>query len=578
MNHDLKRSSTQVYRTGGMAFRNFHTQSPKMNECLTLAERAAETDFAILITGESGTGKTLLAQAIHNASKRHRNPFVCINMSALSEGVLESELFGHEKGAFTGAARQRIGHFEKADGGTLLLDEIADMSLAAQPKILHAVEYKQFQRVGGETMIHADVRILSCTHCDLATLAESRYFRHDLLYRLQELVIRVPPLRERLEDLPELCVVLLAESERAAGLPPMRMSREALLRMGGYGWPGNIRELKSVVRRAGMVAGGGVIRAEHLGLPEKRIDVVPRPQAGDESIPPEKMPPLPDETPRPTEADASGSRGDSLYTRHFQSVAPRGDEVKGGATPAAHPSPEQGGGWEGHAPESESDRATVYPEGEPPAHSEAGEPESSSEWMGGTGVGVGFGTGGDADGGRETEEPSGMAGGSLTTPGAERDAYGWTGGVGMQVDGDAGGLLSGAHPGDGQTRTGGGGVPLGMRSPEAHACAGDVGMQGDGGVGGLLSGAHAGDGQRRAGGGGVPPGMRSPEAHAGAGGVRMQGDGGVGGMAIRLEEVEARHIAWVMGLVGGNKTRAARLLGIARSTLDRKLTRHRPAR
>ncbi len=261
-------SSTQLYRFGNVGFDDFSTQVPRMIECLKIARSAARSDLSVLITGESGTGKNLLAQAIHNLSPRKDNAFVTVNTSALSESLLQSELFGHEKGAFTGAEKRRLGQFELAGGGTLVLDEIADMSLQAQPKILHAVEYKQFQRLGGEELIHADVRLIAITNHNLDELAAGNGFRPELLYRLRELVIELPPLRERQDDIPFLCDSI-AEQYRKQQDPPLGVITDAAMdRLMRYAWPGNIRELKSVIRRAAVIAEGQPVRPEHLGLPE----------------------------------------------------------------------------------------------------------------------------------------------------------------------------------------------------------------------------------------------------------------------------------------------------------------------
>ncbi len=259
-------SSTRMYRRGSFEFEDFKTRVKRMEDCLRLAEGAAHTDLSILITGESGTGKNLLAQAIHNASPRASGPFVTVNTSALSESLLESELFGHEKGAFTGADKRRHGQFELATGGTLVLDEIGDMSLTAQPKILHAVEYKQFQRLGGEELLHTDVRIIAITNYDLDELAAGNRFRPELLYRLREMVVELPPLRERGGDIPLLVDTVLHECRSNLGLPVGEIGDAAMDRLMRYTWPGNIRELKSVIRRAVVLSRGQPIGPEHLGL------------------------------------------------------------------------------------------------------------------------------------------------------------------------------------------------------------------------------------------------------------------------------------------------------------------------
>lgn len=262
-------SASNLYRDGGFVFDCFFTASQKMADCLRLAKNASKCDLAVLIVGESGTGKNLLAQAIHNASARKDKPFVAVNMSSLSDTLLQSELFGHERGAFTGADRQHKGKFEAADQGTLVLDEIGDMSIEAQPKILHAVEYKQFHRVGGEATIESDVRLIAMTNQDVDELVAQQKFRLDLLYRLREIAIVIPPLRERVEDIPILSELLrehyAATMERKTG----NFTEGALAAMGKYNWPGNLRELKSVVRRSIVLSMGEPIDVPHLGLPAK---------------------------------------------------------------------------------------------------------------------------------------------------------------------------------------------------------------------------------------------------------------------------------------------------------------------
>ncbi len=259
-------TTTSLYRRGEFIFAGMVTRSPRMEECLRLARNAAGSDLSVLITGESGTGKNLLAQAIHNASARSKGPYVSVNMSALSPSLLESELFGHERGAFTGADKQRRGHFELASDGTLVLDEIGDMSLEAQPKILHAVEYKQFLRLGGERHLRTDVRIVSLTNHDLDELVAGKRFRMDLLYRLREITIELPPLRERVEDIPILCKIMLPEIKRRENKPELTLSERAVEALQRYNWPGNLREFKSLLRRSVVLCPGNLVEPEHLGF------------------------------------------------------------------------------------------------------------------------------------------------------------------------------------------------------------------------------------------------------------------------------------------------------------------------
>ncbi len=259
-------SVSREYKLGEIGFANFFTRSPRMQECIRLAQKAAETDLTVLITGETGTGKNLFAQAIHNSSPRCAQPCVVVNSTAISETLIESELFGHEKGAFTGAQCQRKGRFEQAHGGTLVLDEIGDMSAPAQAMILRAVEYRQFERLGGQETIQVDTRIVAVTNRDLAALVASGAFRQDLLYRLAEIHLVIPPLRERREDIPFLADLFVREAARKIAKAPNKISAAALELLGRHSWPGNLRELKVVIRRAAMLATNDEIRAEDLGL------------------------------------------------------------------------------------------------------------------------------------------------------------------------------------------------------------------------------------------------------------------------------------------------------------------------
>src|SRR5208282_5482743 len=204
--------------------------------------RVAEQDVTVLIGGESGTGKDLVARAIYQHSSRGRGPFLAINCAAIPEHLLESELFGHEKGAFTGADRRRIGKFEQCHGGTLFLDEIGDMPLATQAKILRLLQEQSFERVGGNETIRTDVRLIAATHRDLLSWSTEGKFRADLYYRIGVFTIHLPPLRERGEDLQLLVQHYLRRASRELGREIREVAPEALERMRGYSWPGNIRE------------------------------------------------------------------------------------------------------------------------------------------------------------------------------------------------------------------------------------------------------------------------------------------------------------------------------------------------
>jgi two-component system response regulator HydG len=213
-------------------------------------EKVADSSSSVLILGESGTGKELVARAIHLKSRRREEPFIRVNCGALAEGVLESELFGHEKGAFTGALRRRRGRFELADGGTILLDEIAEVPLATQVKLLRVLQERQFERVGGEETLTVDVRVIAATNRDLKKHVDEGRFREDLFYRLYVIPIEIPALRDRPEDVPLLCEHFVTKLCREMNRSPVTVDPEALELLRVYGWPGNIRELENVIERA----------------------------------------------------------------------------------------------------------------------------------------------------------------------------------------------------------------------------------------------------------------------------------------------------------------------------------------
>ena len=238
-------------------------KSEALKRVIDMVQRAAPTDLTVLIHGESGTGKELIARAIHRLSARKDGPFIPVNCAAIPEGLLESELFGHERGAFTGAIRARPGRFELAREGTLFLDEIGDMPVAMQAKILRVLQERQFERVGGTRSIGADVRVIAATHQDLEALAAEGRFRSDLFYRLQGVRLIMPPLRERIDDLPLLVTHLLERAAQRLWRQPATVSTEALRCLWTYPWPGNIRELQHVLEGA-MVLSDGVILPEHL--------------------------------------------------------------------------------------------------------------------------------------------------------------------------------------------------------------------------------------------------------------------------------------------------------------------------
>ncbi len=244
-------------------------RSPAMQEIYRTLARLMGTDLTVMITGESGTGKELVARALHNYGKRRNGPFVAINMAAIPRELIESELFGHEKGAFTGATQRAAGRFEQAEGGTLFLDEIGDMPPEAQTRLLRVLQEGEYTTVGGRTPIRANVRIVAATHRDLTQLIRQGLFREDLFYRLNVVPIRLPPLRERSEDIPELVRHFLGQAA-SEGLPPKIIDAQAMDRLKRHRWPGNVRELENLVRRLAAlysqeVIGIEVIEAELSG-------------------------------------------------------------------------------------------------------------------------------------------------------------------------------------------------------------------------------------------------------------------------------------------------------------------------
>ena len=246
--------------------------SESLRTALDLAKRVAPTRSTVLVSGETGTGKELIAGVIHANSPRAAAPFVKVNCAALPETLLESELFGHERGAFTSADRLRIGRFEQADRGTLFLDEVGDMSPATQAKLLRVLQDQQFHRLGGTKALRTDVRIVAATNQDLEQAIRAGRFREDLYFRLHVIGIRLAPLRERSDDLEALSRHFLAEFSRQLGRPRTDFSAEALARIQAHGWPGNIRELRNAIERAVLMSDGERIEADDIGLPETTGD------------------------------------------------------------------------------------------------------------------------------------------------------------------------------------------------------------------------------------------------------------------------------------------------------------------
>src|SRR5262252_3444329 len=243
------------------------TSNDAMARCLQLATLAARSDVPVVLLGETGTGKTLLAQAIHNSSARANRPFIAFNASAISDTLLESQLFGHERGAFTGAQQSVKGKFELANEGTLFLDEISEMSPLAQVKILRVLEYGEFERLGSERMLTSNARIICASNCSLRERVKHGKFREDLYQRLNGLTLLIPPLRERLEELPALIAAELRAASVKEGKNIAAIHPQAMERLISYPWPGNLRELSHTVRTMTLFCDGPVILPQHVVFP-----------------------------------------------------------------------------------------------------------------------------------------------------------------------------------------------------------------------------------------------------------------------------------------------------------------------
>jgi DNA-binding NtrC family response regulator len=268
-NRILKEELSQETGFGAMV-----GSSPAMKKIFEIVERVAPTDVSVLIRGESGTGKELVAREIHRRSGRSGMPFIALNCAALPDSLIESELFGHEKGAFTGAAARRRGKFELADGGTLLLDEIGDMALATQAKVLRVLEEKQFERLGSAETLTSDVRIVCATHRDLALAIEASEFREDLYYRIHVVTIEIPPLRDRQQDIEALLEHFAARFTEKYRIEWKGFTEAARRRLLNYPWPGNVRELRNVVERCVVLSLKGPIDVAEL--PAELISEAPR--------------------------------------------------------------------------------------------------------------------------------------------------------------------------------------------------------------------------------------------------------------------------------------------------------------
>jgi sigma-54 specific flagellar transcriptional regulator A len=277
--------SARVHEQCG--FHNIIGQSSKMREVFDLVQKVADCDSTILLNGETGTGKGMVARAIHQRSKRRDKPFISINCGAIPENLLESELFGHVRGAFTGATSSKQGKFELADGGTILLDEIGDMSSDLQVKVLKVLEEGEFEQVGGAKTIKVDVRIIAATHRDLSEEVQKGNFREDLYYRLYVIPVILPALRDRKSDIPFLISHFLQCSNQKNGRDVNEISDEALGMMTSYSWPGNVRELKNMVERLVVLKGSGKISARDLPIELKstqKIDSSTNIEISDEGI------------------------------------------------------------------------------------------------------------------------------------------------------------------------------------------------------------------------------------------------------------------------------------------------------
>ncbi len=260
--------------------------SKAISSVLDLVSKVAGNDVTVLITGESGTGKEMVATTINRESPRSTKPYLKMNCAAIPSELLESQLFGHERGAFTGAISRQEGCFERANGGSLFLDEIGDMSMMTQTKLLRVLQEQEFERIGGNTTIKVDVRIMAATNKNLLEEIKKGRFREDLYYRLNVVEIHIPPLRERIEDIPEIVGSFLEEFKEKYNKPDLRISSDAMMALTSYAWPGNVRELRNVIERAAVLSRADVVEAEDF----------------------------PDKIRKPSEASSEGMMEDRIYT------------------------------------------------------------------------------------------------------------------------------------------------------------------------------------------------------------------------------------------------------------------------
>jgi two-component system, NtrC family, response regulator AtoC len=267
-----RRSSQSQLRGKGISARSKVLVDPEMKNAHELVTRAASSDVSVLILGETGVGKELMAETVHQQSRRASRPFLLLNCAALPESLLESELFGHEKGAFTGAHQSKVGLLESTDGGTVFLDEIGELGLGTQAKLLRVLEERTLLRVGGTKARRIDVRFVTATNRDLAREARAGRFRNDLYYRISGLVVRIPPLRKRPTEIEPFARHFLREFSRHLGQPEPFLSPGAIAALTGYSWPGNVRELKNVIERAVLIATDGVIARDHVLLDPDELE------------------------------------------------------------------------------------------------------------------------------------------------------------------------------------------------------------------------------------------------------------------------------------------------------------------
>ncbi len=260
-NRLLRERIARDYELGGIV-----GGGPAMKRVFELLRKVAPTDLTVLVRGESGTGKELVAQALHELSPRRERPFVAVNCAAIARELVESELFGHERGAFTGADARRIGRFEAANGGTLFLDEIGDMAPATQAKVLRVLQERRFERLGGAAQVEVDVRVIAATHRDLPAEVAAGRFREDLYYRLKVVEVALPPLRDRPEDLPALAQRCLAQLAERLARPAKALSASALAALARHAWPGNVRELRNVLEQAAVLSEGEAIEPNDLRM------------------------------------------------------------------------------------------------------------------------------------------------------------------------------------------------------------------------------------------------------------------------------------------------------------------------